>query len=379
MNKKKSYPLKTPIPLADLKMEYKKHKVEIDFAINQVIKNSAFILGAQLEEFEKEFANFCQAKFCIGLDSGMSALELGMRALGIGPGDEVITPVNSFIASSSAVSFTGAKPVWVDMDPTSYNIDDKKIEQFITNKTKAIMVVHLYGQPAKLNEISQLAKKHKLFLIEDACQAHGAEYQRKRVGSFGDFAAFSFYPGKNLGAYGDAGAVTTNNKKLAQTIYQMRNYGQKKKYYHKFLAWNRRLDNLQAAVLRIKLKYLEENNQKRMSVASKYDKLLSSLPVVTPSVLDSVKHVFHLYVIQVNRGRDQLLDYLHNNGIQAGVHYPIPIHLQTAYKSFGFKRGSFPVTETFSQKIISLPLFPDISDDQIKRVNLTIKNFYGQK
>lgn len=363
------------VNFVDLKKQYLSIKEEIDKAIQQVINNSAFILGKDLEEFEKEFAAFCGVKYAVGLDSGISALELGMRALGIGPGDEIITPANSFIASSSSISFTGAKPVLVDCLPDTYNIDPKCVEKAITKKTKAIMPVHLYGQSAEMDSILKIARKHRLFVVEDACQAHGALYNGKKVGSFGDFAAFSFYPGKNLGAYGDGGMLVTNKKNLAEKVGMMRNYGQKKKYDHQFLAWNRRLDNLQAAVLRVKLRHLDLWNKKRLENAEIYSRLLSHFPVVVPYVSPKVRHVFHLYVIQTEK-RDELQRFLNEKGISTGIHYPLPIHLQKAYQSLGYKRGEFPVTEKLSKKILSLPMYPELSRREIEYVIEQIQEFF---
>ncbi|PIP31476.1 erythromycin biosynthesis sensory transduction protein eryC1 [bacterium (Candidatus Gribaldobacteria) CG23_combo_of_CG06-09_8_20_14_all_37_87_8] len=363
------------VNFVDLKKQYLTIKPEIDTAIQQVIDNSSFILGDEVSEFEKEFAAFCGVKYAVGLDSGISALELGMRALGIGPGDEVITPANSFIASSSSISFTGAKPVLVDCLPDTYNIDPKCVEKAITKKTKAIMPVHLYGQPAEMDSILKIARKHRLFVVEDACQAHGALYHGKKTGSFGELAAFSFYPGKNLGAYGDAGALVTNKKKIAQKVSMMRNYGQKKKYDHQFLAWNRRLDNLQAAILRVKLRHLDLWNKKRFENAEVYYGLLSHSPVVIPYILPKARHVFHLYVIQTER-RDELQKFLNERGISTGIHYPVPIHLQKAYKSLGYKRGEFPVTEKLSKKILSLPMYPELSRIEIEYVVEQIQEFF---
>jgi dTDP-4-amino-4,6-dideoxygalactose transaminase len=365
------------IPLVDLKKEYQKHKKELNNAILNVVNSTKFILGPEVEEFERNFAKFCDTKYCIGVDSGISALELGMRALDIGPGDEVITPVNSFIASSSAINFTGAKPVWVDCHPQTYNIDPNLIEKKITKKTKAIMPVHLYGQPADMDLILKLARRYKLRVIEDACQAHGAVYKGKKVGSLGDLAAFSFYPGKNLGAYGDGGAVTTNNKKLAEKISQMRNYGQKKKYEHIFLAWNRRLDSIQAAVLNIKLKYLNQSTIRRQKIAEQYNKLLKKLPVMLPEIMDETISVYHLYVIQVDN-RDKLLKYLETSGIGAGIHYPIPIHLQKAYGYLGFKAGDFPIAEGAAKRIISLPISSSLTDLEVRSICRTINQFYNE-
>ncbi len=362
------------IPLVDLQTNYKIYQTEYDEAIKKVTSTSSFIIGPQVEEFEQNFAKYCETKYCAGLDSGISALELGMRALGIGQGDEVITPVNSFIASSSAISFTGAKPVWVDVDSKTYNIDPSEIEGKITNKTKAIMPVHLYGQSADMTSIAKIAKKHKLFIIEDACQAHGAKYKNKRVGSFGDFAAFSFYPGKNLGAFGDAGALVTNNKSLYKKISQMRNYGQTKKYHHEFLAWNRRLDSIQASVLNIKLKYLDLWNKKRLEAAQMYQNLLSDLPITLPFIDPKAVHVFHLFVIQSPK-RNKILSYLHDHDIQVGIHYPIPIHKQIAYKN-GKENPSFEKTEKMANRLLSLPIYPEITKDQLEYVSKKIHEFF---
>lgn len=363
------------INFVDLKKQYQGIKPEIDLAIQSVIDKTAFILGEELEMFEKEFADFCEAKYAVGVDSGISALELGMRALGIREGDEVIVPANTFIASASAVSFCGAKPVLADCDKDTFNIDTDKIEKLINKHTKAIMPVHLYGQPADMSQILKIAKKYNLYVIEDACQAHGALYKDKKVGSFGDFAAFSFYPGKNLGAYGDGGILTTNSLRMAKKISMMRNYGQKKKYYHQFLAYNRRLDNLQAAILRVKLRHLDQWNNQRIKNAQNYKKYLNGLPLLLPSVQEQVKHVFHLYVI-ITKKRDELLKYLGEKGISCGIHYPIPIHRQLVYISLGYKEGSFLVSEKLSRQILSLPMYPELSEEEIKYISLQIKNFF---
>ena len=362
------------IPLVDLKAQYALIRQEVDAAISRVVGNADFILGSEVDAFESEFANYCQAEHAVGLDSGMSALELGMRALGIGPGDEVITPVHSFIASSSAISFTGATPVWVDVDPETYNIDFSQVEAAITDRTKAIMPVHLYGQPADMDPILEIARRHRLFVIEDACQAHGARYHGRRVGAIGDIGAFSFYPGKNLGAYGDAGALVTNNAEIADRVRMMRNYGQRKKYEHAYLAWNRRLDTLQAAVLRVKLPHLDSWNEARRRNASMYDELLAGARLDLPTTTPDHDHVFHLYVIQADR-RDDLLDHLAKDGIRAGIHYPIPIHLQEAYRDRGVGPGSFPVTESMASRLLSLPMYPELDENQLRRVADAVTRF----
>lgn len=364
------------IPLVDLKNQYKTIKKEIDSAVADVITNANFILGDEVDQFEKEFATYCGTKYAIGVDSGMSALELGMRALVLdNPNCEVLTPANSFIASSSAISFAGAKPVLVDCDPITFNIDLADAEKKLTKKTKAIMVVHLYGQITNMNNVVKFAKKHKLLLIEDACQAHGALYKGKRAGSFGIFGAFSFYPGKNLGAYGDGGMVVTSNKKLAVDLKIMRNYGQKEKYKHVTLSWNKRLDNLQAAILRVKLRYLDRWTQQRINNATLYTELLKDMDVITPQHKDDFSHVFHLYVIRVKK-RDLLKDFLQNKGIGVGIHYPIPIHFQVAFKHLNHKKGDFSVTEKYAKEILSLPLFPELTKNQIAFVANEIKQFY---
>ncbi len=329
--------------------------------------NTDFILGADVTAFEEEFAAYCEAAHCVGVDSGMSALELGMRALGIGPGDEVITPAGSFIASSSAISFTGATPIWVDVDERTYNIDPDLIEAAITPRTKAIMVVHLYGQPADMDRVLDIAKRHGLPVVEDACQSHGARYRGRRTGSIGAFAAFSFYPSKNLGAYGDAGALTTNDAALAEKVRMMRNYGQRAKYDHVYLAWNRRMDSMQAAVLRIKLRHLDAWNQSRRNIASMYGELLASSGASLPHVSPGVEHVYHLYVVQI-ADRERVMEDLASAGIGTGIHYPVPIHLQEAYRGRGFERGAFPVTEAAAQRVLSLPMYPELAEDDVRRV-----------
>lgn len=362
------------IHLVDLKAQYSLIKADVDAAVGRVIANSDFILGHDVDAFEAEFAAYCQADHAVALDSGLSALELGMRALGIGRGDEVITPAHSFIASSSAISFTGATPVWVDVDPVTYNLDPRQIEAAITERTKAIMPVHLYGQPADMDEILAVARRHKLYVVEDACQAHGARYRDRRVGSLGDIAAFSFYPGKNLGAYGDAGALVTNSKDVAETVHTMRNYGQRKKYDHVFLAWNRRMDTLQAAVLRAKLPHLDAWNEARRRHASIYDELLATSGARLPRTARDREHVFHLYVIQV-QARDSLLEHMAAEGVHAGIHYPIPIHFQEAYRDRGFGPGSFPVTEAAAPRLLSLPMYPELKEEQLARVSEIVSKF----
>jgi len=365
------------IPLVDLKAQYNSIKTEIDNAIQRVLDNTSFIMGDELKKFEEEFALFCNTKYAIGVANGSDALILALRACGISKDDEVITVPHSFIATTEAITHVGGKIVFVDIDPKTYTIDVSKIEEKITEKTKAIIPVHLYGQPADMNHIIELAKKYNLKVIEDAAQAHGAEYKGKKVGSIGDVACFSFYPGKNLGAYGDAGMITTNREEIAQKVKLLRNHGRiTKKYEHEIEGYSSRLDNLQAAILRVKLKYLNQWNGMRRKNARKYNELLNNIGgIITPYEADYAKHVYHLYVIRT-KDRDKLREELKSNGVTTGIHYPIPLHLQPAYNYLGYKRGNFPVTEECSQKILSLPMFDELNDKQIEKLVKLIKNYY---
>ena len=366
------------IPFVDLNRQYKSIKDELDKEIFRVTETGQFILGEDVESFEKDFAKFVGAKYSVGLDSGTSALELSLRALGIGPGDEVITVANTFIATASSIAFVGAKPVLVDINPETYNIDPDKIKEKITKKTKAIIPVHLYGQPCEIDEIMDIAKKNSLYVIEDACQSHGAEYKNKKTGSIGDISAFSFYPAKNLGCFGDGGAIATNNEEIAEKIKMLRNYGQKQKYHHEFIAYNRRLDNLQAAILRVKLKYLEKWNEMRIKNARRYDQLFQDIgQIITPKAIKNSKHVYHLYVVRCQE-RDKLQQFLKENGISTGIHYPIPIHMQPAFKNLGLNQGAFPITEKFCGEILSLPMFPELREDEIEYTVEKIEEFYSR-
>jgi dTDP-4-amino-4,6-dideoxygalactose transaminase len=361
-----------PIPLVDLRAQYRTIADEVDAAMHRVVEQGDFILGQDVESFESEFAAYCEAAHALGVDSGLSALELGIRAMGIGPGDEVLTPANSFIASSSAISTAGATPVWVDADPETYNLDIDAARAAITPRTKAIMVVHLYGQPVDMTAISALAGDYGLPVIEDACQAHGARWAGRRVGSFGAFAAFSFYPGKNLGAYGDGGILTTGDPDLAERVRTLRNYGQRRKYEHVTIGWNRRLDTVQAAVLRVKLRRLDGWNEARRAHARLYDRLLEDTDVALPRTISGAEHVYHLYVIQVPEPV-RLLALLAERGISAGLHYPVPIHLQGAYRERGLGPGTFPVTEALAGRVLSLPMYPELRVEQIERVSDAVR------
>ncbi len=362
------------IPFVDLKRQYLSIKDEIDPTIKDIIENCSFILGKGVEEFEKNFAEFCKAKYCIGLNSGTSALRLALMAAGIKQGDEVILPPNTFIATAEAISLINAKPIFVDINPESYNIDAEKIENAITKKTKAIIPVDLYGQPADLYPILEIAEKHNLKVIEDAAQAAGAEYKGKKIGSVSESTCFSFYPGKNLGTYGEGGAVVTNNEEVAEKIKMLRSHGEAAKHNHQIIGDNCRLEGLQGAVLNIKLKHLDDWTEKRRKNAEIYNKLLKDAGVITPKEEEYAKHVYHLYVIMAEK-RDEMIQFLNDNGVSTGIHYPTPIHLQPAYEHLGLKEGSFKVAENFTKKIISLPMFAELTEEEINYVVKKIEEF----
>ncbi len=356
------------IPLVDLRKQYLDLREELQAAIASVLDTAAFINGPDVRGFEEEFAAFCNTTHCVGVSSGLEALRLILAALGIGPGDEVILPANTFIATALAVSGVGARPVLVDCEPDTANLSPAGITAAITPRTRAIIAVHLYGQPADLDAIEAVATARGIPIIEDAAQAHGAEYRGRRCGSLGRAAAFSFYPGKNLGAYGDAGAVTTNDPEIATFIRQASNYGERTKYEHVIKGGNWRLDTVQAAVLRVKLRHLPAWNAARRRAAARYSHALQEQPGVhVPTVRTGVIPVWHLYVVEVE-GRDPLLAALKQQGIGAGIHYPTPIHLQAAYADLGYRAGAFPVAERQATRVLSLPLYPEITDDQIDRV-----------
>jgi dTDP-4-amino-4,6-dideoxygalactose transaminase len=357
--------------------QYESIRNDIHSAMENVLSNGRFVLGEESYLFEKEFARYCGVDHCIGVGSGTDALHLSLRALEIGPGDEVITAANTFIATAFAISYTGAKPVFTDVKRTDYNIDVDLIEDSITQRTKAIIPVHLYGQPADMDGIMLLAKKYNLRVIEDACQAHGAQYKGLRVGSIGDIGCFSFYPGKNLGAYGDGGAIITNDAGLAEKIRMLRQYGERVKYVHPILGYNSRLDTLQAAVLLTKLRYLDQWNEKRRNVAEVYRDRLSDTDVTVPVEKSEVRHVYHLFVIEHKR-RDDLLAALREKHIFCGIHYPIPLNQQKPYSSAKTIPKNVPVASEISKNILSLPMFPEISESQIELVVKAIRNFRGK-
>jgi dTDP-4-amino-4,6-dideoxygalactose transaminase len=363
------------VPFLDLKSQYESIKDEIDTAIGQVIEKTAFVGGPFVKKFEEEFADYCECKHATGVSSGTSAIWLVLMGLGVGQGDEVITVPNTYIATAEAISMCGAKPVFVDIVDQTYNMNPALLEKAITPRTKAVIPVHLYGQMADMDPIIECAQKHGLFVIEDACQAHGAKYKGRLAGSIGDAGCFSFYPGKNLGAYGDAGAVVTNNLELIEKINLVKDHGQPKKYYHDIIGWNARLDGIQGAVLSVKLKYLDKWNDARRNNAKLYTDLLADIDgTVTPYIADYSKHVFHIYAIRVQKCND-LMKALTEKEIQFGIHYPIPVHLQAAYDFLGLSKGSFPVAENCVNGLLSLPMFPELTKEQIEHVVNEIKRF----
>jgi dTDP-4-amino-4,6-dideoxygalactose transaminase len=359
------------IKFVDLGRQYREIRDEVRAAIDDVLETDAFIMGPQLTSFEANFAAYSGAKYCVGVGSGTAALELALLGLGLERGDEVILPANTYIATAIAVSSAGGTPVLVDVDERSSNIDPARIEAAITPRTVGILPVHLYGRPAALGEIMAIARKHGLFVLEDACQAHGARALGKRVGTFGKAAAFSFYPGKNLGAYGDGGAVTTDDAELYERLLQLRNFGQTRKYHHEIKGTNSRLDTVQAAILGVKLKRLDDWNERRRVAAKVYELLFSGSSVRTPALADGEDSVWHLYVVRVP-DRAHVMEALAAAGIQSGIHYPIPIHQQAAYADLRDLRGNLPVTERLAPEILSLPMFPEITDDELARVAGTV-------
>lgn len=355
------------IPLVDLKAQYAALRPDIDAAIARVIANTSFIMGSEVAAFEEAFAGWCQARHAVGVSSGTAAIELALRALGVGPGDQVITTPFTFIATAEAISAVGATPVFADIDPVTYNLDPAAVEAAITPATRALLPVHLYGQPADMPALAAIAQRRGLALIEDAAQAHGAQIGGRRVGSLGHAACFSFYPGKNLGAYGDGGAVTTDDEALAAKLRKLRDHGRVSKYVHDELGYGHRLDALQAAILGAKLPHLDAANTARRRLAARYQELLAGADLVLPAVPTGVEPVWHLYVVRSPR-RDELVASLKAQGIEAGIHYPLPLHLQPAYRHLGLGPGSFPVAEAASQQVLSLPLFPEMTDQQQERV-----------
>lgn len=351
------------IPLVDLHAQYTAIRADIDRAIQNIIDTSSFVMGPAVRQFEGAFAAFCGVTQCVGVSNGTAALELALRALQIGPGAEVITASHTFIATAEAISNVGAKPVFVEIDPVTYTITPAAVTAAITPATRALLPVHIYGQPADMTGLNALAKQHGLAVIEDAAQAHGATWQGQRAGSLADIACFSFYPGKNLGAYGDAGAVTTNNDALAETVRLLRNHGRRSKYVHDLVGANERIDTLQAAILAAKLPYLQEWTARRQALAARYSAQLADAAVVLPTIAPAATSAWHLYVIRTPQ-RDQLLQFLKEQGVEGGIHYPVPLHLQPAYADLGYRRGDLPVTEAVADTCLSLPLYPEMTTAQ---------------
>jgi dTDP-4-amino-4,6-dideoxygalactose transaminase len=373
---KKSIRRMDNIPFLDLKAPYLELKAELDEAYQRVMTSGWYILGEEVDSFEREFAAHCGVKHCIGVGNGLEALHLILRAYEIGPGDEVIVPSNTYIATWLAVSYSGARPVPVEPDERTYNLNPERIEAAITPNTRAILAVHLYGQTAEMDAINTLARKYGLKVIEDAAQAHGARYQGKSAGSLGDAAGWSFYPGKNLGAQGDAGAVTTNDDALADKVRMLRNYGSKQKYYNLAKGYNSRLDEIQAAFLRVKLKYLEEWNARRTRLAGLYCELLQDTDLILPFVPAEMQAAWHVFVVRTGR-REGLQNYLQAKGIGTLIHYPVPPHLQPAYQEFGFSAGSFPISERIHNEVLSLPMGPHLSIADLECVVHAIQSFFA--
>jgi dTDP-4-amino-4,6-dideoxygalactose transaminase len=362
------------IPFLDLQAQYALIKEEIAEAIQRVIDSSIFSSGPLVEKFEAEFAQYCNSRYALGVGSGTAALWLTLLAMGIGQGDEVITVPNSFIATVEAISFCGAKPVFVDVDEKTYTMNPDLLHSAITSNTRAILPVHLFGQMADMDPILKIAKEYGLSVVEDACQAHGAEYKGKRAGSMGDAAAFSFYPGKNLGAYGEAGAVVTNNITLSRKIRMLRNHGQVKKNLHEIIGWNARLDEIQGAILSVKLKHLDFWNESRREKAKLYNQLFENTDsMIIPKEADTAKHIYHIYAIRAPN-RDDLIEFLRTKDIYCGIHYPLPAHLQKAYRSLGYHKGDFPIAEKCSLEFVSLPMFAELTADQVQYVAQSAKS-----
>jgi dTDP-4-amino-4,6-dideoxygalactose transaminase len=368
------------IPFVDLKAQYAAIKTEVNAAIQRVLDSCQFTLGPEVAKFEAEFADYSGAKIGVGVNTGTSALHLALLAAGIGPGDEVITVPFTFVATVSAICYSGARPVFVDIDPRTFTMDPAGLEAVITPRTRAIMPVHLYGQTADMDPILAIARKHRLVVIEDAAQAHGAEYKGRRAGSLGDMACFSFYPGKNLGAYGEGGMVVTDNPEFARTIRMLRDWGAEKKYEHVLKGYNFRLEGLQGAVLRVKLRHLEMWTEARRAAAKRYDSLLEGI-VGTPQALPHNRHVYHIYAIRT-ADRSALQEGLSAAGVQTGIHYPTPIHLLPAHADLGYARGQFPHSERAAQEVLSLPMFPELSTDQAQFVSRAVRRLvdgYAQR
>jgi len=364
------------IPFLDLKAQYRTIKPEVSLAIDRVLETCEFTLGSEVAAFEDEFAAYCRTKFGIGVNSGTSALHLALLAAGVGPGDEVITVPFTFIATVSAIYYTGATPVFVDIDPRTFTMDVTSVETAVTARTKVILPVHLYGQPVDMDPILEIARRYSLVVIEDAAQAHGADYKGRRAGSIGDMGCFSFYPGKNLGAYGEGGMVVTDHPEYARTIRMLRDWGAENKYQHVLKGYNYRLEGIQGAVLRVKLRHLEEWTESRRAAAARYDSWLVGSGVPTPVVAPYARHVYHIYAIRTRR-RQEWQDALREEGIQTGVHYPTPVHLLPAFADLGCHAGQFPHSERAANEVLSLPMFPELTPEQCETLCRAVRRLAG--
>src|SRR5271170_2385834 len=364
-----------PIAYFDLPAQLRPLRQELDAAIAKTLDNCSFCLGPDVVQFERDFAAYCGAKHALGFNSGTSALHIAMLLLNLKPGDEVITTPFTFVATSWAISYVGAKPIYVDIDDATFNLDAKLIAKAITPQTKVVMPVHLYGQPFDVDAILDICRKHKLLLVEDACQAHGAKYKGKTVGAFGEFSGFSFYPGKNLGAFGEGGALVTNNAEYAMRAKSLREHGSTVRYYHDEVGFNYRMEGIQGAVLGIKLKHLQKWTNERRRVAHRYHELLKDTPLQLPREAAYAESAYHLYVVR-HPQRDKLKEHLDANGVGCALHYPLPLHLQRCLASLGHKPGDFPLSEKAARECLSLPIYPELTDAQIQRVAEVVKNFF---
>ena len=374
----KTTQLNGPVAYLDLQAQIRSIRPKLDAAIARVLDSCAFCLGPEVEQFEKDFARFCGADHCIGFNNGTSALHVAMLLLGIGPGDEVITTPFTFVATSWAICYAGARPVYVDIEDATFNLDPKLVERAVTSRTRAILPVHLYGHPADLDGLLAISRKHNLPLIEDAAQAHGAKFQGRSVGTFGRMSCYSFYPGKNLGACGEGGALVTNDAAIAKHARALRDHGSTRRYYHDEVGYNYRMEGIQGAVLGVKLEYLDAWTKERRRVAKRYDELLADTPLQLPGEADYAQSARHLYVVR-HPLRDQLKAHLDAHQIGSGMHYPVPLHLQKAFSHLGYKPGDFPVSEKASRECLSLPIYPELTEQDIRTVTDAIADFFSSK
>lgn len=364
------------IPFLDLRAQYQQIKTEVDAEIFRVLESNQYVLGPDVAAFEKRFAAYCSTDHCVALNTGTSALHLALLAANIGPGDEVITVSMTFVATTAAILYCGAKPVFVDVDPNTWTMDPSRIEAAITPRTKAILPVHLHGLMADMDPIVEVARRHKLVIIEDAAQSHGAEYKGRRAGSIGDVACFSFYPGKNLGAFGEGGASVTNNPELAHRMRLLRDWGQESKYNHVVPGYNYRMDGIQGAVLKVKMNYIEAWTEGRRAAAAEYNRLLASKPYGRPMPPAHCRHVYHVYAVTLPN-RDEVQKALQAAGVATGIHYPIPVHLQKAYADLGYGRGDLPVTESVAEHFLSLPIYAELRKEQVAEIVQALDHAYG--